>query len=533
MQDFTQPPLVVSFAPGTNVIIGPKGGGKSTLFDLLVGLKTNCLYKNVKQALNEFGFSFDKAIMWDGTIINAAQLKEIKTKEDKAKSYENRFDVIYQDDPIKKDLASFAEIKKRKRAYLDQQIHESPDVTNLVNDIKKVYYSMNKLHRFNEANDINWSNAFQMAQVGASDQFKFIYDLAYKPTTLELAVQNEQSEINQLMQQSRQFVNHLHQVRRNLSGSFSQVVNDQAFLAQLETHFATLEQENARLVQLLTQRQRLLIRINKLARHWALAYQKTIATINQTYSKASSLQAYQAQAVKHFGAIAVETLRLRRHFEALLAAPVVLTIPNQAQQVGELIYHIAPNLELSSDNLITLLQVVFHSPGASKEDITKWLKSLNEKGIKEFSETKLVNKLTDQLTDQVKVLVEGRRDYETLSLGQRSIYGLKYKFAQSLEQDLFLDQPEDNLDNNTVATEILSLLQKKQNQQVFIVTHNANIGILSNPQRLIIADLARHECPYQSIDIVREMNAHSVNYLEGGKTYLEQRFNKIIKGEYS
>ena len=153
--DFSAAPLRVVFDQGINVIIGPKGGGKSTLFDLLVGLKNNCLYKNVKQALAEFGLEFEKAYKFGGEVIMASQLKEIKTQPEKERQYENRYDVIYQDDPIKKDLTKFSDIQNNKLQYLQKQIQVSDDVLKLINRLDQLYESMHKLHAFDEAGYIN------------------------------------------------------------------------------------------------------------------------------------------------------------------------------------------------------------------------------------------------------------------------------------------------------------------------------------------------------------------------------------------
>lgn len=72
------------------------------------------------------------------------------------------------------------------------------------------------------------------------------------------------------------------------------------------------------------------------------------------------------------------------------------------------------------------------------------------------------------------------------------------------------------------------MLNQKDNNQVIIVTHNANIKILSNPQRVIIADLNNYSEPYKISELEKIINENSAHYLEGGKEYLKQRYYKII-----
>ena len=97
-----------------------------------------------------------------------------------------------------------------------------------------------------------------------------------------------------------------------------------------------------------------------------------------------------------------------------------------------------------------------------------------KKSPTEFEEDKIKQKLVKNLKDEVKVLVNidnQQKDYESLSLGQRSIYGLRYKFNKSKFDNLYLDQPEDNLDNNTIAEEILGLIKQKDKNQVIILLY--------------------------------------------------------------
>ena len=530
-KSFDQQPISVLLDPHINVIIGPKGGGKSTLFDLLVGLKQNCIYKNVKDAFSEFDLRFEKAILTNNEVINVSQLKEIKTKDEKKKHYENRFDVIYQDDPIKKNLTNFSEIQKNKFEYLKQQIQHSADVNQLINDLKKLYQSMNKLNGFNQANHINWSTTFMMKDLVNDDRLKIITNFTYNNSDLKFNIENELKEIDKINKEVQANLHTINQTKRNANLNFNQVIQEPDFIDKLEKSLTKIEIENKNLLVILNERKSKLTKILKVSNLFMQSYRFVIETIKKNRFNSSGLESYQSDAINHFQNLATEVVNLKKLFENCLNQERILKIENIANQTGSLTYYIEDQIEITKDDLTSkLLKIIFHSAGASREDIVKWLKALNEKGIKEFDEEKLYKKLAEILVDYVKVLVDGNRDYETLSLGQRSIYGLKYKFNQSINDDLFLDQPEDNLDNNTVANEILDLLNQKTNQQVFIVTHNANIGILSNPNRVIIADLANTQTPYQSIDLIAEMNDQSVNYLEGGKKYLEQRFRKIMEG---
>ena len=139
--DFNSQPITLNFSEHINVIIGPKGGGKSTLFDLLAGLKNNYISNTVIDALKEYGLKFEKAIKFSNEEILASQLTKKKNKE-KIADYETRNDVIYQDDLIKKNLTSAKEIEDNKFNYIKTQVYQSTNVINFISKIKKLHESM-------------------------------------------------------------------------------------------------------------------------------------------------------------------------------------------------------------------------------------------------------------------------------------------------------------------------------------------------------------------------------------------------------
>lgn len=527
--NFSLKPVKVLLDQHINVIIGPKGGGKSTLFDLLVGLKENCIYDSVENALKEYGLKFNKAIKFNNEVINISQLSKRK-KKDKEEDYKRRNDVIYQDDPIKKDLTNFSEIDKEKTKYLSSQLENSKSVADLITKIKNLYNSMNKIHQMSSNGnvDINWSNTFLMDQMDNKNKFELITKLDYQLLPFENELIEEIKILNEMDKAMIRFDLDLSQFSKY---NFNQKIDFDMFKKAIDSKINIIKKANQELNLIIKNRNKNLDKIKTMSQAFQQSYKETINKIKKDNFESDGLKGYEIQATNHFKNMANNIYNLKKDFENVLNNEIILEIENDEKQNRSLTYFIPPSIKLNTDVMVSLLKIVFHAPDSSREDVIKWLKSLSKKGIKDFEQQKIIKALEKEIKKYVKVMVDGNKDYETLSLGQRSIYGLKYKFNQSLKKDLFLDQPEDNLDNNTIASEILSLISTKDKQQVFIVTHNANIGILSNPERIIIANLLNKEKPYDSIEIKSIMNENSANYLEGGKRFLEERFKKIIEGE--
>ena len=105
--------LLINFDEKINIIIGPKGGGKSTLFDLLASIKVGYIPKNVIDALKDFGLEFGKAVKFNNEVINFNQLSK-KTKKEMLLDFGNRDDVIFQDDPMKKNKNNLTGHEKQK-----------------------------------------------------------------------------------------------------------------------------------------------------------------------------------------------------------------------------------------------------------------------------------------------------------------------------------------------------------------------------------------------------------------------------------
>jgi energy-coupling factor transporter ATP-binding protein EcfA2 len=97
--------------------------------------------------------------------------------------------------------------------------------------------------------------------------------------------------------------------------------------------------------------------------------------------------------------------------------------------------------------------------------------------------------LTVPLEDMVDFALLDGQTYKTtsqLSTGQRCTVVLPLLLAQRAQLTI-LDQPEDHLDNAFIVdTLVRAVLKRKEDSQLLIATHNANVPVLGDAERVIL-----------------------------------------------
>ena len=118
---------------------------------------------------------------------------------------------------------------------------------------------------------------------------------------------------------------------------------------------------------------------------------------------------------------------------------------------------------------------------------------------------------------------------EQLSPGQRgALLLIFYLLVDKGRNPIILDQPEENLDNQTVVSLLVPVLNEaKKKRQIIMVTHNPNLAVVCDAEQVIYSTFDRKgssTISYHAGSIENPaLNKHVVNVLEGTKPAFDNR----------
>lgn len=121
------------------------------------------------------------------------------------------------------------------------------------------------------------------------------------------------------------------------------------------------------------------------------------------------------------------------------------------------------------------------------------------------------------------------KDIKKLSHGQRGTTYLRLKLASNLlSQTIIYDQPEDDLDNEFIISELVDIFKEiKKYRQVIIVSHNANLVVNADSEQIIVAKNENGVLSYYSGSLEDpSINSDICRVLEGGQEAFQKRENK-------
>ena len=163
-----------------------------------------------------------------------------------------------------------------------------------------------------------------------------------------------------------------------------------------------------------------------------------------------------------------------------------------------------------------------------KDEYRKLSDILNENQLVEVKnrfQENLYNFLVFSVDNKIAINFDGKLLKEH-SLGQRASALILFLLSQNENDILIIDQPEDDLDNQTIYEDVIKYIKRlKGGMQFIFATHNANIPVLGDsemlvscqyvPDKEIIIDSGSIDC--------RDMQSNVINIMEGGKEALKIR----------
>ncbi|KZW99451.1 hypothetical protein JL49_16985 [Pseudoalteromonas luteoviolacea] len=184
-----------------------------------------------------------------------------------------------------------------------------------------------------------------------------------------------------------------------------------------------------------------------------------------------------------------------------------------------------------------------HSVGEFLKNIIEYLEfdKRSDKGSKERTfigdTTKNREELYNYLfglkfLDPHYALQQQGKDLEQLSPGEKGALLLVFYLLLDKEDiPLIIDQPEDNLDNNSVAQVLVPYIKEaKKYRQIIMVTHNPNLAIVADSEQIIRVKIDKennNKFSFDSGGIEQEnINNHIVQVLEGTAPAFTSRRDK-------
>ena len=207
------------------------------------------------------------------------------------------------------------------------------------------------------------------------------------------------------------------------------------------------------------------------------------------------------------------------------------TIPETLEAILELYGYRSESQDIIKDlsNDLTFLE---HAEFISKFNNIKFRKD------KLLDKKHLLDYIFQKIKKEMKIenlsinLEKNGKEFSELSPGQRVDALLDVVFEKDIIENnydlIIFDQPEDNLDVETVKTKLIEKVRTmKLTKQIVIVSHSAPLVVNGDANNIIVCKCENEKFIYQNGGFCEEeMRKEVVKILDGGEKYMKERFSK-------
>jgi ABC-type enterochelin transport system ATPase subunit len=132
--------------------------------------------------------------------------------------------------------------------------------------------------------------------------------------------------------------------------------------------------------------------------------------------------------------------------------------------------------------------------------------------------------ITWQVPNRFVIRYRGK-ELKQHSLGQRASALLLFVLSEHQNDLIIIDQPEDDLDNQTIYDDVIKLLRElKPHTQFIFATHNANFPVLGDAEQVLACRYQDEKVILQSGSIdARPIQQAIIDIMEGGREAFNRR----------
>jgi len=181
--------------------------------------------------------------------------------------------------------------------------------------------------------------------------------------------------------------------------------------------------------------------------------------------------------------------------------------------------------KLRETTLDELTKAFADGPGLYRElDKAKAIVGGSAATFEDYFQQNLSALLTWQVPNAYTIKYHGKQ-LKNHSLGQRASALILFVLSQRDNDVVIIDQPEDDLDNQTIYEDVIKLVRKlKPKAQFIFATHNPNIPVLGDAEQIIACAYGDDtiETKVGSIDRL-ELQEAIVSIMEGGSEAFQRR----------
>ncbi len=178
------------------------------------------------------------------------------------------------------------------------------------------------------------------------------------------------------------------------------------------------------------------------------------------------------------------------------------------------------------ENTFSSLAKVFTDLGAMYKELDKVKMTVGALGqvFDEFFTKNLSALLTWQVPNRFSIEYRGK-ELKHHSLGQRASALILFVLSQQENDVIIIDQPEDDLDNQTIYEDVIKLIRSlKPITQFIFATHNANFPVLGDAEQIISCSYSNNQIRSISGSIdCPKLQQEIVDIMEGGDEAFKQR----------